>query len=48
MRSMLLAGLFAAPILMQALRNSGRLRPGTRSLLAGFGVGFSWAGCMWT
>ena len=27
---------------------SGRLRPGTRSLLAGFGVGFSWAGCVWT
>ncbi len=21
---------------------------GTRSLLAGFGVGFSWAGCLWT
>jgi len=36
------------PILMQELRASGRLRPGTRSVLAGFGVGFSWAGCMWT
>ena len=35
------------PILMQELRASGRLRKGTRSLLAGFGVGFSWAGCVW-
>ena len=36
------------PLLMHELRSSGRLRPGTRSLLAGFGVGFSWAGCLWT
>lgn len=36
------------PILMENLRSSGRLRPGSRSLLAGFGVGFSWAGCVWT
>ncbi len=36
------------PLLMNDLRSSGRLRPGTRSLLAGFGVGFSWAGCIWT
>jgi 3-oxoacyl-[acyl-carrier-protein] synthase-3 len=36
------------PIIMQELRSSGRLRRGTRSLLAGFGVGFSWAGCLWT
>ncbi len=36
------------PILMDQLRNSGRLRVGTRSMLAGFGVGFSWAGCVWT
>jgi 3-oxoacyl-[acyl-carrier-protein] synthase-3 len=36
------------PILIQSLRDSGRLRPGTRSLLIGFGVGLSWAGCMWT
>ncbi len=36
------------PLLMHDLRNSGRLRRGTRSLLAGFGVGFSWAGCLWT
>jgi 3-oxoacyl-[acyl-carrier-protein] synthase-3 len=36
------------PLLMHDLRSSGRLRRGTRSLLAGFGVGFSWAGCLWT
>ena len=36
------------PLLMHDLRASGRLRRGTRSLLAGFGVGFSWAGCLWT
>jgi 3-oxoacyl-[acyl-carrier-protein] synthase-3 len=36
------------PLLMHDLRVSGRLRRGTRSLLAGFGVGFSWAGCLWT
>ena len=36
------------PILMHDLRASGRLRPGKRSLLIGFGVGLSWAGCLWT
>jgi 3-oxoacyl-[acyl-carrier-protein] synthase III len=36
------------PIIIHELRRDGRLRPGTRSLLAGFGVGFSWAGCLWT
>jgi 3-oxoacyl-[acyl-carrier-protein] synthase-3 len=36
------------PIAMHELRASGRLRRGTRALLAGFGVGFSWAGCLWT
>lgn len=36
------------PIAMQHLRDSGRLRPGTRSLLLGYGVGLSWAGCVWT
>lgn len=36
------------PILIHDLRASGRLRRGTRSVLAGFGVGFSWAGCTWT
>ena len=36
------------PILMHDLRVAGRLRPGTQSLLIGFGVGLSWAGCSWT
>jgi 3-oxoacyl-[acyl-carrier-protein] synthase-3 len=36
------------PILMHDLRASRRLRPGKRSLLVGFGVGLSWAGCLWT
>jgi 3-oxoacyl-[acyl-carrier-protein] synthase-3 len=36
------------PIIMNELRSSGRLRRGTRCLMAGFGVGFSWAGCLWT
>ena len=36
------------PLLMRDLRESGRLRPGKNSLLVGFGVGFSWAGCVWT
>lgn len=36
------------PIAIHDLRASGRLRPGVRSLLVGYGVGFSWAGCLWT
>ncbi len=36
------------PFMMHDLRKAGRLRPGKRSLLIGFGVGFSWAGCVWT
>lgn len=36
------------PILMRDLRLSGRLRPGKRTLMIGFGVGLSWAGCAWT
>ena len=36
------------PLLMHDLRESGRLRPGKNTLLIGFGVGFSWAGCVWT
>jgi 3-oxoacyl-[acyl-carrier-protein] synthase-3 len=35
------------PILIDHLRQGGRLRPGVRSLLIGFGVGWSWAGCVW-
>jgi 3-oxoacyl-[acyl-carrier-protein] synthase III len=36
------------PILIHDLRKSGRLQPGKRTLLIGFGVGLSWAGCVWT
>ena len=36
------------PVLMHELRNNGRLQPGKRSLMIGFGVGFSWGGCAWT
>ncbi|MBN2477536.1 MAG: ketoacyl-ACP synthase III [Pirellulales bacterium] len=35
------------PLLISNLRDGGRLRPGKQSLLIGFGVGFSWAGCSW-
>jgi 3-oxoacyl-[acyl-carrier-protein] synthase-3 len=35
------------PFLIDDLRRSGRLQPGKHSLLVGFGVGFSWAGCAW-
>ena len=35
------------PILIDSLRRDGRLRPGSRSMLVGFGVGWSWAGCIW-
>jgi len=36
------------PILIRDLRASGRLKPGKQTLLIGFGVGLSWAGCAWT
>jgi 3-oxoacyl-[acyl-carrier-protein] synthase-3 len=36
------------PILINDLRAKGRLRPGKQTLMIGFGVGLSWAGCAWT
>ncbi len=36
------------PILINDLRGERQLTPGTRSLLIGFGVGWSWAGCAWS
>jgi 3-oxoacyl-[acyl-carrier-protein] synthase-3 len=36
------------PILIRDLRVAGRLQPGIRTLLMGFGVGLSWAACTWT
>jgi 3-oxoacyl-[acyl-carrier-protein] synthase-3 len=35
------------PILIRQLRQSGELTEGMESLLIGFGVGWSWAGCWW-
>ncbi len=35
------------PILIDDLRREGKLQRGTKSLLIGFGVGWSWAGCVW-
>jgi 3-oxoacyl-[acyl-carrier-protein] synthase-3 len=35
------------PIVIDRLRCGGKLRPGLRSLLIAFGVGWSWAGCAW-
>ena len=35
------------PILISDLRREGKIRPGTETLLIGFGVGWSWAGCVW-
>ncbi len=36
------------PILIHDLRRKQQLRPGKQTLLVGFGVGLSWAGCAWT
>jgi 3-oxoacyl-[acyl-carrier-protein] synthase-3 len=36
------------PLLIHNLRKSGRLKRETRSVLLGFGVGLSWAGCGWS
>lgn len=35
------------PILIHGLRKSGRLRSGHLNMMVGFGVGWSWAGCLW-
>lgn len=35
------------PILIDHLRSTGRLQPNTVNMLVGFGVGWSWAGCVW-
>jgi 3-oxoacyl-[acyl-carrier-protein] synthase-3 len=35
------------PILIETLRRDGRLKRGMRNMLVGFGVGWSWAGCIW-
>ena len=35
------------PILIQQMRDRGDLSPELKNLLVGFGVGWSWAGCVW-
>jgi 3-oxoacyl-[acyl-carrier-protein] synthase III len=35
------------PILISQLRESGELRRDMQTILLGFGVGWSWAGCLW-
>jgi 3-oxoacyl-[acyl-carrier-protein] synthase III len=35
------------PIVIDQLRRDGRLKYGMHSMLIGFGVGWSWAGCLW-
>ncbi len=36
------------PILLDELRRSGQLTVGMQNIMIGFGVGWSWAGCIWT
>jgi 3-oxoacyl-[acyl-carrier-protein] synthase-3 len=38
------------PFVLEQMISDGRLTPGKRLLLVGFGVGYSWAGCavVWT
>ena len=35
------------PILIQHLRDSGKITNGMKSMIIGFGVGLSWSGCVW-
>lgn len=35
------------PILIHGLRNSQDLKPDMKTIMLGFGVGWSWAGCLW-
>ncbi len=35
------------PIVIEELREAGRLKPGKLTMMIGFGVGLSWAGCLW-
>lgn len=35
------------PILIHQLRETGELKPDSVNMLVGFGVGWSWAGCIW-
>ena len=35
------------PILIKQMRDRGDMPPEMKNLLVGFGVGWSWAGCVW-
>jgi 3-oxoacyl-[acyl-carrier-protein] synthase-3 len=35
------------PIVIHEMRKRGRIRQGANNMLIGFGVGWSWAGCIW-
>lgn len=35
------------PILIEGLRKEGQIEPKSVNMLVGFGVGLSWAGCLW-
>jgi 3-oxoacyl-[acyl-carrier-protein] synthase-3 len=35
------------PILINDLRSEGKIISGSQNVLVGFGVGWSWAGCLW-
>lgn len=35
------------PILIQQMRDSGELKRAEKNVMIGFGVGWSWAGCVW-
>jgi len=36
------------PILIESMRDQRHLTPGRQSVMVGFGVGLSWAACLWT
>lgn len=36
------------PILIDQMRKRGEIKPAAVNMLVGFGVGLSWAGCLWT
>jgi len=36
------------PIVIDHLRRAGKVQAGDHNILIGFGVGWSWAGCIWT
>jgi 3-oxoacyl-[acyl-carrier-protein] synthase-3 len=35
------------PILINQMRKEGNMTPNMKNLLVGFGVGWSWSGCVW-